>query len=78
MPAYERINAVVSLTLIGLALYFVLDFPAQTVTFTLFGSPLDIESPRQWLMVLLLGGMAATGTDAVIRAHPGLPALLGR
>jgi hypothetical protein len=73
MPAYERINAVVSLTLIGLALYFVLDFPAQTATFTLFGSPLEIESPRQWLMVLLLGGMAATGTDTVIRAHPGLP-----
>ncbi len=73
MPAYERINAVVSLTLIGLALYFVLDFPAQTATYMLLGSPLEIDSPRQWLMMLLLGGMAMTGTDAVIRAHPNLP-----
>jgi len=73
MPAYERINVVVSLTLIGLALYFVLDFPVQTANIMLFGSPLEIDSPRQWLMVVLLGGMAMTGTDAVIRAHPSLP-----
>jgi len=57
MPAYERINAVVSITLIGLALYFVLDFPAQSTTFMLFGTPLNVDAPRQWLMMLLLGGM---------------------
>lgn len=73
MPAYERINAVVSLTLIGLALYFVLDFPRQITTFMLFGTPLEVDSPGQWLMVVLLGGLAVTGADTVVRAHPELP-----
>jgi len=73
MPAFERVNAVVSVILIGLALYFVLDFPQETTAFTLFGSPLDLVSPRQWLMVLLLAGLAMAGADAVVRAHPHLP-----
>ena len=73
MPAYERINAVVSLTLIGLALYFVLDFPRQITTLMLFGSPLEVDSPRQWLMALLLGGLAMAGSDAVMRTHAELP-----
>ncbi len=72
MPVYERISAVVSLTLIGLALYFVLEFPPQTATLTLFASPLTLTSPRQWLMMLLLAGLAMAGADAVIRAHPAL------
>jgi hypothetical protein len=73
MPVYERISAVVSLTLIGLALYFVLEFPPQTATLTLFASPLTLTSPRQWLMLLLLAGLVMAGADAVIRAHPALP-----
>ncbi len=72
MPVYERISAVVSLTLIGLGLYFVLEFPAQTVTFTLFGSPLTLDASRQWLMAILLAGLAMAGADAVIRGHPAL------
>jgi hypothetical protein len=73
MIAYERINAVVSITLIGLALFFVLEFPAQTTLLTLFGTPIEVDAPRQWLMVILLGGLAMAGADAVIQMHPKLP-----
>jgi len=73
MRAYEKINAVVSITLIGLTLYFVLEFPQQAAAFTLFGSPLELDSPRQWLMLVLLVGVAMAGTDAVILTHAGLP-----
>jgi hypothetical protein len=73
MQVYERISVVVSLTLIGLALYFVLAFPNQTTAFTLFGTPLAISSLQQWLMALLLSVLAMAGTDAVIRLHPALP-----
>lgn len=73
MPAYEKISVVVSITLIGLALYFVLDFPQQVAGVTLFGTPLDFYSPRQWLMVVLLGGMVIAGMDAIVRASPHLP-----
>ncbi|MBN1991650.1 MAG: hypothetical protein JW953_03030 [Anaerolineae bacterium] len=73
MPVYERISAVVSLTLIGLALYFVLEFPARLTTLTLFATPLALNSSRQWLMAILLAGMVMAGTDTIIRAHPALP-----
>ncbi|MEW5958920.1 MAG: hypothetical protein AB1801_14400 [Chloroflexota bacterium] len=73
MPIYERISAVVSLTLIGLALYFVLDFPNRTATITLFDSPLALVSPQQWLMTLLLSGLVMAGVSNVLRFHPRLP-----
>jgi len=73
MPAYERISVVVSVTLFGLALYFVLDFPAQTTGITLLGSPIHLVSPRQWLMVALLGCLTMAGMDSIVRAHPNLP-----
>ncbi len=73
MQVYERISVVVSLTLIGLALYFVLAFSAQATAFTLFGTPLTINSSQQWLMALLLSVLAMAGTDAVMRLHPALP-----
>ncbi len=73
MPVYERISAVVSLTLIGLALYFVLEFPDRATAITLFDSPLALVSPRQWLMTLLLAGLVMAGTGNVVRSHPRLP-----
>ncbi len=72
MLQYERINAVVSLTLIGLALYFVLEFPVRVTTFSILGSPLSIVSPQRWLMALLLVGLVMAGTDMVMRFHPDL------
>jgi hypothetical protein len=75
MPIYERINVVVSLTLIGLALFFVLSFPVQEAEISLFGTPIEIVAPRQWLMMVLLAALAMAGTDVVIRMHPKLPSL---
>jgi len=72
MPVYERINVTVSLTLIGLALYFVLDFPVEAATVLLFNSPLALVSPQQWLMSLLLAAIAAAGTHAVLRFNAAL------
>lgn len=73
MPAYEKISAVVSITLIGLALYFVLDFPQQVAGIQLFGSPLDFYSPQQWAMVFFLAALVMTGMDAIVRTSPQLP-----
>jgi hypothetical protein len=73
MPAFERLNAVVSITLIGLALYFVLDFPVQGTEMELLGSPVGFVSPRQSVMVLLLVALVMAGMDAIVRAHPALP-----
>ena len=71
MPVYERLSMVVSLTLIGLALYFVVDLPPQTATFTLYGAPVAVTTSTRLLAAILLGGLALTGAGAVMRAHPG-------
>jgi hypothetical protein len=72
MPVYERINVTVSLSLVGLALYFVLDFPAEQISFTLFNSPVGFTSLWRWLMTLLLAGLVMAGTDAVLTLKPVL------
>jgi hypothetical protein len=73
MPIYERISATVSLTLLGLFTYFLIELPSRTIELTLLGSPLTLVVSQGWLMALLLGGLAATGTRAVVYSHPGLP-----
>lgn len=72
MPVYERINVVVSLALVGLALYFVLAFPVDQFSFNLFGSPVGVTSTWRWLMVILLTGLAMAGADAVMELQPAL------
>jgi hypothetical protein len=73
MPIYERTSILVSLTLLGLAAYFLIQLPSRAIELTPFGSPLTLVVSQRWLMALLLGGLAATGTNAVVRAHPSLP-----
>jgi hypothetical protein len=73
MPIYERISATVSLTMLGLITYFLIELPTRALELTLWGTPLTLVVSRRWLMALLLGGLAATGTRAVVYAHPALP-----
>jgi hypothetical protein len=70
MPVYERISALVNLTLFGLLLLFIINLPTREFSFVVLGSPLSFQlSPRE-LIAILLVGMACAGTDAVIRLHP--------
>jgi hypothetical protein len=69
-PVFERISLVVSLTLIGLALFFIIDLPTRVLSFELFGTPLSMEFSQRWIMAAILGSIASSGTDAVVRAHP--------
>jgi hypothetical protein len=73
MPVYERISALVSLTLLGLVTYFLIELPSRAFELTLWGSPLTLVVSQWWLMAMLLGGLAATGARAVVYAHPSLP-----
>jgi len=73
MPIYERISALVSLTLLGLVAYFLIDLPSRAIELTLWGSPLTLTVSQWWLMALLLGGLAAAGARDVVYTHPGLP-----
>ena len=67
---YERMSLLVSFTLLGLIVYFLIELPNRTVELILFGTPLTLVVSQRWLMALLLGGLVATGTSAVVHAHP--------
>jgi hypothetical protein len=73
MPIYERISAVVSLTLLGLIAYFLIELPSRVIELMFWGSPLTLVVSQWWLLALLLGGLAATGARTVVYAHPSLP-----
>jgi len=73
MPVYERISGVVSLTLLGLVAYFLIQLPSRAINLMFWGSPLTLVVSQWWLLALLLGGLAATGARAVVYAHPDLP-----
>jgi len=70
MYLYERISLVVSLTLLGLVAYFLIELPNRALELSFMGTPLTLIVSQRWLMALLLGGLVATGTSAIVRAHP--------
>lgn len=70
MPIYERLSAVVSFTLIGLALYFLIDLPTRIIELSVLGWPITLVASQRLLMAVLLGGLAFTGAGAIVRAHP--------
>lgn len=70
MPVYERISALVSLTLLGLLFLLVIDLPSRELSFIILGSPLSLQLSTRWLMAFLLTGIACAGTEGVVRLHP--------
>jgi hypothetical protein len=72
MSLYERLNMVVSVTMIGLALYFVIDLPTRLYPVDWLGQTFTVTASSRLVMVLLLGGLAFTGAGAVMRSHPDL------
>jgi len=62
---------VVSLILIGLALYFIIDLPTRVFMIAYLGHSVTITASTRLLMGLLLGGLAFSGSGAVIHARAG-------
>ncbi|MGQ9502258.1 MAG: DUF5656 family protein [Anaerolineae bacterium] len=70
MALYERISEVVSLTLLGLVIYFIIELPTRTIELVFMGTPLTLVLSQRWLMALLIGGLAGTGSAMVASVHP--------
>ncbi|MCS7260296.1 MAG: hypothetical protein NZ765_05895, partial [Anaerolineae bacterium] len=70
MALYDRISQVVSLTLLGLIAYFIIELPTRTIELVFLGTPLSIVVSQRWLMALLVGGLAGTGSAMVASTHP--------
>ncbi len=69
-PPYDQISVLTSLILIGIVLFLVVRVPTWTLAAMPLGSPLTLHVSGNWLVTLLLLGLACTGTDSVIRHHP--------
>jgi hypothetical protein len=65
--ATDRISQVISLVMTGVALSSIATLPAWAVELNVLGSPLTIGFSLRWALAGLLVGVAALGTDAVIR-----------
>ena len=66
----DRASVLVWVMLMGLAAQRFLTLPARAFTATLFGSPITLTITSNTILGVLLAGLVASGTEAVVRAHP--------
>lgn len=71
LPDYrDRISVYLWVILAALAIEFFVRLPARTLTWTIFGSPLTIDVTTSTLLGIPLLILAASGMEAIVRAHP--------
>jgi len=56
--------------LLGMTAALLVKMPSATLVWMAFGSPLSVELSANTLLGVLLIGLTASGTEAVVRAHP--------
>lgn len=66
----DRASVLIWVVLLGLGAQRFLELPARSFTATLFGSPITLTLTDNTILGVLLAGLVASGTEAVVRAHP--------
>jgi hypothetical protein len=66
----DRIGVSVWVVLLGLTATLLVNMPSTTLVWIAFGSPLSLELSAATLVSALLVVLTASGTEAVVRAHP--------
>lgn len=66
----DRASVLIWVVLMGLAAQRFLTLPVRGFTATLFGSPITFNITANTILGALLAGLVASGTEAVVRAHP--------
>jgi len=66
----DRASVLVWVMLMGLAAQRFLALPVRVFTASLFGSPITLTITANTILGVLLAGLVASGTEAVVRAHP--------
>ncbi len=64
----DRASVTVWVVLMGLAAQKLLDLPERSITTSLLGSPITFSLTSNLILGIILGGLAASGTEAVVRA----------
>ena len=66
----DRASVLIWVVLMGLAAQRFLALPERSFTATLLGSPVTLNITDSAILGALLAGLVASGTEAVLRAHP--------
>jgi hypothetical protein len=66
----DRASVLIWVVLMGLAAQRFLALPERSFTATLLGSPITLNITDNTILGVLLAGLVASGTEAVLRAHP--------
>lgn len=66
----DRLSVVTGALLLALAMARLLDVPGRPFQVTAFGSPLGFNLSETTILMLIIGGMAATGMESLLRVHP--------
>lgn len=74
----DRASVAIWVVLMGLAAQRLLVLPARAIEANVLGSPITLLITTDTILSVLLAGVAATGAEAVIRAHPAAWGVLSR
>lgn len=66
----DRLSVLTGALVLGLALGRFLDVPFRPMSTSVLGSQLDLYLSATSTMMLIMGGMAITGTESLVRSHP--------
>lgn len=66
----DRLGFITGGLLLALALIRLLQAPARLYQITVLGSPLGLSLSETTVMLLIVAGMAATGMEVLVQAHP--------
>src|SRR5512139_1790130 len=66
----DRASVMIWVVLMGLAAQRFLVLPERAFTSEIFGSPITLTITANTILAVLLTGLVASGTEAVVRAHP--------
>jgi hypothetical protein len=66
----DRLSVLTGALVLGLALGRFLDVPLRPISTSVLGSQLDLYLSATSVMMLIMGGMAITGTESLVRSHP--------
>jgi intracellular septation protein A len=66
----DRASVLIWVVLLGLAAQRFLALPERSFTATVLGSPITLTITDNAILGALLAGLVASGTEAVVRAHP--------
>jgi hypothetical protein len=66
----DRLSVLTGALVLGLALGRFLDVPLRPLSISILGSQLALYLSATSIMMLIMGGMAITGTESLVRSHP--------